>query len=284
MGEIKMKKKNLEYFLLIFAFTLCFAFLVTPVLAIETYGWEDHQSGTIVQYGSKLKYQTAALYVDTDQGGVCPFGIWIYGRNKQLSPTNTRIIVHIYAISEYFERHIHLTEPWRSYEEYYWDPIPSDLVQWNGEYEYDFSSSGTWTFSFGGSSYDFTFSSLYTPNGIDSYSSANSISGDYRYLGYFMSQLNFNNDHKFHAFLQLHILNSLGKYWAEGFSYDEGGYRNYKKIVNIRFKLLFYYQVIFMSFWWKTQHQYNHIIGDGTPSTDLNYIPLTVGEAGPIEW
>ncbi len=274
----KLQKKE-KLTLLICLSVLIFSTFIFPVRAapIEVYGWE-YYNGTL--YEDKIKIQTDAVYIDTTQGGVCPYGIWFYGRNEynDWSWFSTRVYIKFYARVK-FEK-ISIVPP--RVPVTYWDPAPDGFIKWQGEYSYNPSPSN-WQWTVGVQDKYYSFSAQYTPSASASWNTANSISGDYRYLGYFRSSMSGQNHH-FHALLKLHIVNSEATAWASGKYFINGPYDWIERILQIRVKMVVYFQYEF--FGWRTAKTVTHILGDGavlpTPGggTDLNYIPLVEGTVG----
>lgn len=284
-NKIKTSLIILSILLLLLTSTLL---LIPNVKGVETYGYEwcryYYWNGLIDQQ-SKVKFQTHAVYVDTVQGGVCPYGMWIYGKNIRApsyrggASAGTYVKVRIYALAHYHSFNLKTGR-----EEEYWGCAPSDLFQWNGEYDYDPSTPGTWRWTVG-IAYYFTFSATYTPNAVSDWQSANSVSNGWRYLGYFIST-HPSGYHSFHALLKLHIVNEAARRWRNGIEID---YYIVEWIDEIRVKLVFdfywRYWIFFFPSWWIYDRSFTHILGDGAlPSggggTDLNYIPLVSGEVG----
>jgi len=164
----------------------------------------------------------------------------------------------------------------------YWDPAPDGLIKWQGEYSYNPSAS-SWQWTVGVQDKYYSFSGQYTPSAYAGWNTANSISGDYRYIGYFKSTMSGDNHH-FHGLLKLHIVNSEARVWASGKDFIEGPYEWREKVLDIRVKMIVYFQYQF--FIWKTAKSVIHILGDGAVlpapggGIDLTHIPLVEGTAG----
>lgn len=272
-----MNKKRKVVLLISLNALIFMGLLFIPVKAIETYGWEYFNES---KHESKLKFQTDVVYVDTTQEGVCPYGIWIYGRNyEDLGGFSTRVYVKFYVMVQYEKILVIPRRPPTTY----WGPAPDGFIKWQGEYDYDASGPGTWRWTVGVSAYSFQYSSSYTPNCVPSWKAKNSIADDYRYIGYFISRKS-GDAHYFHALIKLHVVNKIATEWAHYKYFTDGYYEWVERIINVRIKVRFIFQWEF--FGWHTSRTVNHILGDGAvPSppgggTDLSFIPLVEGTAG----
>lgn len=260
-------KKRIRILGLLVMLVTTISISATPVLGyIEQYGWESTNSGGKV---SKVKIQAHAVYADNDQGGVTSFGVWVNGYTS----TDDRITVKIYVSAKYHYQEIN----WRTmefYETYYWDPIPSSCISWGGEYDYCASVPVTWRWSVGVSAYGMSTSATFQENPTASYGAGSGTSGDFRFLGWFRSS--YSNGHEFSSLLKLHLINDEMKDWAQGTSDLNWPIESMTTIEQIRVKLVFEYSYAFL-WWYQTSTTRTYIMGDGSPSTDLNYIPIEVG-------
>ncbi|HDZ18263.1 hypothetical protein LCGC14_0736640 [marine sediment metagenome] len=272
-----MQKRKVTLLLCLSVLFFCAFIFPVQAVPIETYGWEYYNSP---KYEDKIKFQTDAVYIDTTQGGVTPYGIWVYGRNdfNGGSRYSTRVHITFYLTAKFEKTSIIPSRPPITY----WGPTPDGLIKWQGEYSYNPSSSN-WQWTVGVQEKYFSFSAQYTPSAYSSWGTANSISGDYRYLGYFLSTMA-GQDHEFHSLLKLHIVNEEAREWASGKTFYDGQEWWIEKIVDIRVKMMVYFR---WEFWgWRTLKTVTHVLGDGAvlPSpgggTDLYFIPLVEGTAG----
>ena len=126
------------------------------------------------KYEYDVKIQTEVVYYDSDQGGVCPFGIWIYARNfynTRLIENPTRVCVKIFLETE-IEKVYNTSE---SPPEKYWCPSPADFIKWQGDYYYNIEPSRIWKWSVQGTSKEFSYGASYTPNSKDDWHYENQI-------------------------------------------------------------------------------------------------------------
>ena len=200
------------------------------------------------KYDYDVKIQTEVVYYDSNQGGVCPFGIWISAKNfynTHLIENPTRVCVRIFLETE-IEKVYNTSEiP----PEKYWCPSPPDFIKWQGDYFYNIDPSKIWKWSLQGITKDFSYGATYTPSSEDYWLHNNQVINNYRYLGDFISR-NSKGNHKFNTLLALHVVNSEARLWDQGiYSGDDQG-SFYERILNIRIKLEFEYQHHFIN--WET--------------------------------
>ena len=247
-----------------------FVFLNSALAYVEQYGWESTNANGMV---SQVKIQAHAVYNENNQGGVTAYGIWIHGIYDLIFCT--KVVVYIYLSTEYYYEEIN----WKTMEYFhytYWDPSPSTFMSWDGEYSYNSAVPGEWTWTAGGEAYGMSLSASYKANPYARYRSENSVSGDYRYLGWFKSEYDMFGGHEFSALLKLHLINDEAQKWANGIYSYNYYVEQLTKITNLRIKLVFNFYFYANYIWW-LQSSRTYILGDGSPATDLNYIPLTSG-------
>ncbi|MBN1330107.1 MAG: hypothetical protein JXA54_11595 [Candidatus Heimdallarchaeota archaeon] len=249
-----------------------FSLVVSPVLGyVEQYGWEYTNEGGKV---SKVKIQAHAVYNDNDQGGVTAFGVWVNGNYD--TTYDTRITVKIYATAKYHEEKIN----WRTMtytERDYWSYTPLNLLSWNQEYDYCGSVPTVWRWTTGVTAYGMSLSATYQHNPTASAGTGSGTSDGYRYLGWFRSQYN-DGGHEFSALLKLHLINDAAIAWDNGMWEMNWPYEILTTVEEIRIKLVFEFSYYAgWLFGWQTPTIRTYIMGDGSPSTDLNYIPLVEG-------
>ncbi|HUU78093.1 MAG TPA: hypothetical protein VMX55_07070 [candidate division Zixibacteria bacterium] len=250
-------------------FSTSFLFIQPAVAWVEQYGWESTNSGGMV---SQIKIQAHAVYNDNDQGGVTAFGIWLNG--KYDTGWCTKIVAYLYVSAEYDVQEINWrTREYRHYT--YWDPAPSIFMSWGGEYSYNSGVPSEWTWSAGAEAYGMSLGASYKANPYSGYGTASSTSGDYRYLGWFKSEYDMFGGHEFSALLKLHVINDEAQDWANGIYYEYWPIERLTKIINIHVQIVFKFYYYFAGWWCSTTRTY--VMGDGTPYTDLNYIPLVCG-------
>ncbi len=151
-------------------------------------------------------------------------------------------------------------------------------MSWGGDFSYNSGVPGQWTWTAGATGYGMSLGISYQANPKASYGSANSVFEGYRYLGWFKSQYNWFGGHEFSALLKLHLINDAAIDWANGIWEEVGLTERITKINKIRVALNFGFYVYSFPKWFLFG-AHEHIMGDGAPSTDLNYIPLLVGSA-----
>ncbi|MFX0016635.1 MAG: hypothetical protein ACFFB2_06315 [Promethearchaeota archaeon] len=244
---------------------------ITPALGyIERYGFETLGSGIS---NSKVWCQADVVYVDDAQGGTTSYGLTVYANEED------RFEVKVYVTAYYRHKMRYVDypgQPPQTWTHYYWDPIPENMIKW-GSYEYEASGTRQWTWTAGYTVYGYSFSWSCTGDPTASEASKNSVSGDYRYIGWFRSS-NSDEDHRFTALFKLAVDNDMarlydnGKYWYEDF----GGGRwqqNWLYIEKVRFKVIIYFKYYF--FWsYYTRMTHTYIMGDGSPSGDMNWIGI----------
>lgn len=261
-------------FLAVFGFGMTDV-LATPVLheAHESFYSGDPEYG--IEYSARYDLQGDVVY--EDGSGYTDYAIWAAGVcDRDNDWLSTRIISYIY-VSAYYIRQRDIF-PLQTI--YYWDPIPSGLITWTGDidlhtdyYRWDWTVDSQEKYS--------DLLSMYKERGSKTCSSKNSISGDYRYLGYVnvykIGQFGSVAGYTYYdALIKLHVDNALAEDWDEG-HYEWGGYFYWvTRILKFQIKIITKFQ--YEWFGWKTAcSTQTFIFGDGTPSTDLSNIPLVVG-------
>ena len=193
---------------------------------LTTFGLADavlHQAYDEYYYSNGYRhyigpYRLSGDVVYEDGSGYTDYAIWMAG-NCYHEPTyySTRVLVYFYISAYYEQENLY---PHHSYQ-YYWDPIPSSLISW-GDFEVHPEAS-RWDWTIDQQQFYSTRSGFYH----DLYStfqgdySANSVNGDYRYIGYTRGD-KAGGHTDYDALLRLHVDNNLAKAYKNGVF---GGYQ-----------------------------------------------------------
>lgn len=270
-----MKTKYKLSLAISFCFLTIFGFgpinvLAAPVLheAYELYSYYYDPYGMHCY----ARYDLQGDVVYEDESGYTDYAIWLTGTNDYIYDVmSTRIITYIY-ISAYYVRD---RDIFPLQTTYYWAPIPSGLITWTGDWELHTDYyRWDWTVS-GQERYSTIYASLFK-YGSGSYSSKNSISGDYRYLGYAVVTRSGGWTY-YDALMELHVDNALAEDHDGGIYTPSGeGWFWITRLLNFRIKIVTKFQ--YEWFGWRTAFTtQTFILGDGSPSSDLSSIPLVLG-------
>lgn len=192
----------------------------------------------------------------------------------------TRVRTYIYITAHYKRIYWHYGQ----YPEYYywWGAPPLNFIQWNGICSYGAStpSTVTWSAQIGASYEGFSMSIgfQHTPNPYYSWGGASSISGDYRYYGYFFSQYigDIPSPHSYQSLLKLDVSNSLANDYFYGvFENQQYGY-SYLYITGIQIKLVWKFDYRSWWTWWQYGSTYTGDLHDDP--LDLPEILLYPGQ------
>jgi hypothetical protein len=233
------------------------------------YSWGENTIGGGYRYEAHTKAQGHLVFHD-HQTGWSDYNIYIRGYNK-ITIMWTKIVAQIY-ISAYYKE-VYLREMKPPITRYYWDPAPTDLIEWNGDASYNAQVPSTVTWSLGGNVYGMTFGVLYSGAPSWSWGQGSGVSGDYRYYGYFSSEC--LSLHGFTALLRFHIGDrSANDYYYTGKKvYVADGIKTlYIKYFRIQIIWKYYF---FDLFYWALKHTYTANLHD--EYNDLSYILFEPG-------
>ena len=113
-----------------------------------------------------------------------------------------------------------------------------------------------------GTEKSFSYGKFYTPNSEDNWHYDSIVVNNYRYLGSFDSS-NINGNHKFNVLIALHVVNSEATIWAQGRYSEEEEEQYYESIINIRIKLKFEFQHLFIN--WQIHKTLTYISEENIP-------------------
>jgi len=246
--------------------------LATPIQheAYENYyAYKSWSPTSWEQYSCSYDLQGDVVYEDSS--GYTEYAIFTSGTNNYVYDVfTTRILVYFY-VSAYFKRtHYYPNQ----YTEYFWDPIPNDLITWTGDWDFQ-TDHYRWDWTVDSQEKYSNLLGNAFEYGSGTYYSTNSINGDYRYLGYVKVTRNDGFTY-YDALIRFHIDNNLAEDYVDGVFGgvpDVSGWVD--RIIKFNIKIVTKFQY---EFWgWHNIHTETFIFGDGTPSTDLSNIALALG-------
>ncbi|MHA1951056.1 MAG: hypothetical protein ACXAAO_08600 [Candidatus Thorarchaeota archaeon] len=237
--------------------------------------WESTETNND-NYISKVEVPGDIVFDDNDPYGHCDYAMWVYGKIYGHSTSSVTVKMYVearYHVAKYFDAG-------GSSHTYYWDPSPDGMIHFEGDYDYGWQTPGQWTWQVqaqgGGETWGMQLSAAYTGNPDDSYYEANSLSGDYRYLGWVKSQYNSwpSANQKFTALIKCHVDNAIADDYYDGVVTHYSRYVKITYIESIRVKFVFEYRAGWIQWLYGT---HTHIVGDGVGPSDLDSIPLVPG-------
>ncbi|MEJ2279026.1 MAG: hypothetical protein P8Y70_14965, partial [Candidatus Lokiarchaeota archaeon] len=248
-----------------------------PVLASSslTCAYESKQDNNLIgmfRDESDVKLGEDVVFSTSGNGGETDYGIWIKGINNYALIYSSVVDVEIYARC-YVE--IQEQEGGRLITGHLWEPLPLNLIVMSSDFDFN-PSSGSYTWTVGASSGDFSFGVASSGNPTCSWSAYSDTSNGWRHIGGFASSA--YGHQTFAAFLRLHVYNNLATEYYNGKCVSQTTSTiTYWFIKQIQFQLNFHFESNGVTY---TTH--THILGDGNiPSgytgADVNEIYFVPG-------
>jgi len=184
---------------------------------------------------------------------------------------DSRVTIDFYVSSQFYKNY----DSWT--DETYWDPIPSGLISWTGDWIFNHNYDDE-IWQWGVSSNDYYCNGPVcstTSSTSQVVSQENSVNGDWRDLGYVRVTKSVANQ-IWEGLFKLHIDNGIAKDYRDGIrGYDAGKGWYTLSVLKMQFKLVYTFQLEWYG--WQTDATRTHILGDGVGDHDSTDMPLVEG-------
>lgn len=217
-----------------------------------------------------------------DSSGEETFPIYIHGDYNYIFAVPQRIYFKIYMKAYYKDNWVEMWYPYTSGTDYYWDYLPSGLIEWSGSSsDYEINPEGDlWEYSIGSDDYFLPYGNYLSESIVsDSGYGTESNSGGWTYLGYVDIITAPLSGGEFDVLVELDIENTMASDWSDGYIWEELGegiiHTEYIQKIYIKIEAVYQWG---LGYWWFTDKTFEVILGDGS-GTDYNDIDLAAGNS-----